>query len=81
MRVVGDAGCKHSSILSSKDDGVVRNLKITYTLHIIIFVGLEWAVKRKAYRVWSLFMSKKSIVQGREGQHVILHEAYHFMSF
>lgn len=60
---------------ASKNDGVVRNLKITDTLHIIISVGLEWAVERKDDRVWSLLMSEKSIVQGREGQHVILHQS------
>lgn len=58
---------------ASKNDSIVRNLKNTDTLHIIISVGLEWAVKRKDDRVWSLLMSEKSIVQGREGLHIILH--------
>lgn len=69
-------GCWMQTQLSfaSKNDGIVRNLKITDTLHIIISVGLEWAVKRKDDSVWSSLMSEKSIVQGREGLHVILHQ-------
>jgi len=43
-------------------------------LHIMMCVGLEWAIKRKDARVWSLVMFKKSLVQGREGQNVILHQ-------
>lgn len=72
-------GCWMQMQLSpvSKDDCIVRDLpvlKITDNLHIIISVGLEWAVKRKDDRVWSLVMSKKSLAQGREGQNVILHQ-------
>lgn len=59
---------------ASKNDGIVTNSKNTDILHIIISVGLEWAVKRKDDRVWSLLMSEKSIVQGRKGLHVILHQ-------
>lgn len=76
-------GCWMQMQLSrvSKDDCIVRDLpvlKITDNLHIIISVGLEWAVKRKDDRVWSLVMSKKSLAQGREGQNVILHQTWFF---
>ena len=78
-------GCWMQMQLScvSKDDWIVRNVPILITdnLHIIISVGLEWAVKRKNDGVWSLVMSKKSLVQGREGQNVILHQTYDFVSF
>lgn len=63
-------GCWMQTQLScaSKDDCIVRDfpiLKIINNLHIIISVGLEWAVKRKDDSVWSLVMSKKSLAQGR----------------
>lgn len=69
---------------ASKDDCIVRNLsvlKITDNLHVIISVGLEWVVKRKDDGVWSSVMSKKSLAQDREGQNVILHQTYDFVSF
>lgn len=56
-------GCWMQTQLSfaSKKDGIVSNLKIIDTLHIIISVGLEWAVKREDDRVWSLLMSERKV--------------------
>lgn len=66
---------------ASKDDYIVRNLpliKITYNLHIVTSVGLQWVVKRKDDRVWSLVMSNSSPKQGKIVSSWIIH---HFVSF
>lgn len=79
-------GCWMQTQLScaSEDDCIGRNslvLKITDNLHIIVSVGLEWAVRRKDHRVWSLVMSKKSLLWDSEGQNIILHQTWTFCEF